>query len=54
MMDYANFLLGARNHLKLYEDSVIKRDYNKAHEVALEALAEVRLLVQLTKDLKDA
>lgn len=53
-MDYANFLLEARKNLKLYEDSVIKRDFNEAYEHALNAFAEVRLLIQLAKELKDA
>jgi hypothetical protein len=53
MMDYSNFLLEARKDLKLYENSVITRDYEKAYEHALNALAEVRLLVQLVKNLKD-
>ena len=53
MMDYASFLLEARKNLKLYENSVITRDYEKAYEQALNAFAEVRLLVQLVKELKD-
>ena len=52
-MDYAGFLLEARKNLKLYEDSVIKRDFNGAYEHALNTFAEVRLLIQLAKDLKD-
>jgi hypothetical protein len=53
MMDYANFLLEARKNLKLYEDSVIKRDFNEAYEHALNTFAEVRLLIQIAKELKD-
>ena len=53
MMDYANFLLEARKHLKRYEESVIKRDYANAEEHALNAFAEVRLLIQIAKDSKD-
>jgi hypothetical protein len=53
MMDYATFLIEARNNLKLYENSAIKRDFNEAYEHALNAFAEVRLLVQIMKDLKD-
>ena len=53
MMDYANFLLEARKHLKRYEESVIKRNYSEAEEHALNAFAEVRLLIQLAKDSKD-
>lgn len=53
-MDYAGFLLEARKHLKLYEDSVITRDFDGAYEHALNTFAEVRLLMQIAKDLKDA
>jgi hypothetical protein len=53
MMDYAGFLLEARKHLKSYEESVIKRNYADAQEHALNAFAEVRLLLQLAKDSKD-
>jgi hypothetical protein len=53
MMDYANFLLEAKKHLKRYEESVIKRNYTEAEEHALNAFAEVRLLIQLAKELKD-
>ena len=53
MMDYSNFLLTARKNLKLYEDSVIKRDFDSAYEHALNTFAEVRLLMQIAKDSKD-
>jgi hypothetical protein len=53
MMDYANFLLQARKYLKYYEEAVINRSYKEAQEHALNAFAEVRLLVQIAKDLKD-
>ena len=53
-MDYASFLLEARKNLKLYETSVINRDYDEAYEHALNAFAEVKLLVHLVRDLKDA
>lgn len=52
-MDYANFLLQARKYLKYYEEAVINRSYKEAQEHALNAFAEVRLLVQIAKDLKD-
>lgn len=52
-MDYAEFLLEARKNLKLYEEAVIKRDFDKAHEHALNTFAEVRLLMQIAKDSKD-
>jgi hypothetical protein len=53
MADYATFLLEARKNLKLYEEAVIKRDFNKAYEHALNTFAEVRLLMQIAKDSKD-
>ena len=53
MLDYSNFLLEARKYLKLYEDSVIKRNYADAQDHALNAFAEVRLLLQIAKDLQD-
>jgi hypothetical protein len=53
MVDYAGFLLEARKHLKSYEESVITRDFNGAYEHVLNTFAEVRLLVQITKELKD-
>jgi hypothetical protein len=53
MMDYAGFLLEARKHLKSYEESVIKRDYADAQDHALNAFAEVRLLMQIAKELQD-
>lgn len=54
MMDYAEFLLAAKKNLKLYEESVIKRDFDSAYEHALNTFAEVRLLMQIAKDSKDA
>lgn len=53
MMDYSNFLLQARKYLKLYEEAVINRNYREAQEHALNAFAEVKLLVHIAKDLQD-
>jgi len=53
MMDYSNFLLEARKYLKYYEEAVINREYREAEEHALNAFAEIRLLLQIAKDLKD-
>lgn len=52
-MDYSNFLLEARKYLKYYEEAVINREYREAEEHALNAFAEIRLLLQIAKDLKD-
>ena len=51
MMDYASFLLEAKKHLKLYEEAVIKREFDTAFEHALNTSAEVRLLAQIAKEL---
>ena len=53
LMDYSGFLLEARKYLKLYEEAVINRSYKEAQEHALNAFAEVRLLVHIAKDLQD-
>jgi hypothetical protein len=53
MMDYSNFLLEARKYLKYYEEAVINREYKEAQDHALNAFAEVRLLLQIAKDLQD-
>jgi len=52
-MDYSGFLLEARKYLKLYEEAVINRSYKEAQEHALNAFAEIRLLVHIAKDLQD-
>ena len=52
-MDYSNFLLEARKYLKYYEEAVINREYKEAQDHALNAFAEVRLLLQIAKDLQD-
>ena len=52
-MDYSNFLLEARKYLKYYEEAVINHEYKEAQEHALNAFAEVKLLVHIAKDLKD-
>ena len=53
MLDYSKFLLEARKYLKLYEEAVINRNYREAQEHALNAFAEVKLLVHIAKDLQD-
>ena len=53
MLDYSNFLLEARKYLKYYEEAVINRSYKEAQEHALNAFAEVKLLVHIAKDLQD-
>jgi hypothetical protein len=53
MLDYSNFLLEARKYLKKYEEAVINRNYKEAQDHALNAFAEVRLLLQIAKDLQD-
>ena len=39
---------------KVAKNAVIKRDFNEAYEHALNTFAEVRLLMQIAKDAKDA
>jgi hypothetical protein len=53
MLDYSNFLLEARKYLKLYEEAVITHSYKEAQEHALNAFAEIKLLVHIAKDLQD-
>jgi hypothetical protein len=54
MVDYASFILEARKLLKEYEDAMIQRRFSTAAELALDAIAEVRLLAQVAKDKRDA
>jgi hypothetical protein len=54
MVDYASFLLEAKKLLKDYEDAMIQRRFSAAAEIALDAVAEVRLLAQVAKDKRDA
>ena len=53
MLDYSNFLLEERKYLKYYEEAFINRSYKEAEEHALNAFAEIRLLLQIAKDLRD-
>ena len=49
-MDYASFLLEAKKSMKFLEQAIEDKQFREAHEHALNALAEIRLLSQLTKE----
>lgn len=49
-MDYASFLLEAKQNLKLYEEAMLNKRYKEAEEHALNTLAELRLLAVLAKN----
>jgi hypothetical protein len=49
-MDYGMYILEARKALKFLEMALEDRQYREAHEHALNALAEIRLLSQITKE----
>ena len=54
MVDYASFLLETRKLLKEYEDAMIREKYSEAIDVALDAVAEIRLLAHVAKEKRDA
>ena len=49
-MDYASYILEAKKSIKYLEQAIEDKQYREAHEHALNALAELRLLSQLTKE----
>lgn len=49
-MDYAGYVLEAKRALKFLEMALEDKHYKEAHEHSLNALAEVRLLSQITKE----
>jgi len=54
MIDYASFLLETRKLLKEYEEAMTRGKYNEAIDVALDAVAEMRLLAHAAKEKRDA
>jgi hypothetical protein len=52
-MDYSSFLLEAKRKLKLLEIALEDKQYKEAYEHAVNAQTEVRLLTQITKELKN-
>lgn len=49
-MDYAGYMLEAKKALKFLEMALEDKQFREAHEHALNALAEIRLLSQITKE----
>jgi hypothetical protein len=49
-MDYASFLLEAKKSIKFLEQALEDKHFKEAHEHALNGLAEMRLLAQITKE----
>ena len=49
-MDYAGYLLEAKKAVKFLEQALEDKQYKEAHEHALNGFAEMRLLVQITKE----
>ena len=49
-MDYAGYVLEAKKALRFLEQALEDKQYREAYEHSLNALAEVRLLSQLTKE----
>ena len=49
-MDYAGYLLEAKKAIKYLEQALEDKQYKEAHEHSLNALAELRLLTQVTKE----
>lgn len=52
-MDYASFITEARKKLRLLEQALEDKQYKEAYEHAINAQTEVRLLTQITKELKN-
>ena len=50
MIDYSELLIKARENLKEFETAMNNRHYAEAHEWAMNALVDVRLLTHLTPD----
>lgn len=50
-MDYASFILEAKKYIKFMEHALEDKQFKEAHEHALNAQTEIRLLVQMTKEL---
>jgi hypothetical protein len=48
MIDYSELLIRARENLKQYEIAMNNRHYAEAHEWALNALVDIRLLSHIT------
>lgn len=49
-MDYASYILEAKKSIKYLEQAIEDKQYREAYEHTLNALAELRLLSQLTKE----
>lgn len=49
-MDYASYLLEAKKSIKYLEQALEDKQFKEAHEHSLNALAELRLLTQVTKE----
>lgn len=49
-MDYAGYVLEAKKAIKYLEQALEDKQYKEAYEHSLNALAEVRLLSQMTKE----
>jgi hypothetical protein len=52
-MDYSSFLLEAKKRLHLVEEALADKHYKEAYEHAVNAQTEIRLLTQITKELKN-
>jgi len=50
LMDYSGYLLEAKKSIKFLEQALEDKQYKEAHEHSLNALAELRLLTQVTKE----
>lgn len=48
--DYADLLIRARRNLKDFEIAMNKRRFHEAHECAMNAFVDVRLLTHMTPD----
>lgn len=50
MTDYAELLINARKNLRDFEIAMNARRFNEAHECAMNAFVDVRLLTHMTPD----
>jgi hypothetical protein len=51
VLDYADLLLHARANLKKFENCMNERKFKEAHEHALNAFVEMRLLTHISGEL---
>jgi hypothetical protein len=51
VLDYADLLIRARSNLRKFEESMNSRHFGEAHEYALNAFVDIRLLTHVSGEL---